>query len=341
MTLFIGPVGDNGGPAIKNRLLIKYLDRKSNFKICNTHNRTLSNFLKCIFTLIFSNDKQIIVAVSKNGRSFLYPILNIKKKLNRNLHYSTICIGGTIVQDTLENPKRIGNALSYADTVTVETRKLKRELEEKFNLSNVHYMPNYKEIKDNINNIQHFHEEELRFVFLSSVRNVKGVGTMIDVFKNIIQIYPKATLDIYGPIRKDFDMNILDGIKHISQINYKGVVPNNEVVETLSRYNIFLFPTEYPGEGFPAVLVEAYLAGLIVIASDMNFNSEIVKHEVNGWIFPTGNKDVFKKTILKCFNNVEVLDCISKTNKERTKEFDVECVIKDYRDKLRKMEWNI
>jgi glycosyltransferase involved in cell wall biosynthesis len=342
MTLFIGPVANEGGPSIKNRLLLKYLDEENNFTICNTYKRSLSNLAKTIFSLIISRDRQIIVAVSKNGRSILYPILIIKKKLNSNIHYSTICIGGTIVNEAIKHPKKIKNALKNADIVTVETKKLKIDLEEKCNLSNVHYMPNYKEIPKNIiKNVSGFKSNQLKFVFLSSIRNVKGVGTMITVFKEILNKYPLASLDIYGPVREDFDTTIFDDIKNIPQINYKGIVPNEDVITVLAQYNVFIFPTEYIGEGFPAVLVEAYLAGLVVIASDINFNTEIVANNVNGWIFPTGDKKQLKKLLFYCFDNVEKLKNISRYNTIYAKNFDAKSVLNKYKQALFEKEWEL
>lgn len=342
MTLFIGPIGNNGGPAIKNRLLLKYLSDSSQLKICNTHNRSIINFSKNILTLIFSRDEQVIIAVSKNGRSVLYPIIYMKKIMNPKLKFSTVCIGGTIIQDALSHPKSILKALSKADVITVETKKQKREFEEKTQLENVHYMPNYKELRASIpSSSPNFTEENLRFVFLSSVRNVKGVATMIEVFMRILDEHPCASLDIYGPIRKDFDMDVLNQIKEVNQINYRGEVANDQVVDTLSLYNIFLFPTEYIGEGFPAVLIEAYIAGLVVIGSDMNFNTELIRNDINGWIFPTGDKEQFKSVLLNCFDKVDKLEEISINNKKYAADFDAKKVIENYRVALRKMEWKI
>lgn len=342
MTFFIGPVGDSGGPAIKNKILLKYLDGNLNFTVCNTHNRSKSNLINNILKLIKTRDKQIIVAVSRNGRSILFPILSMKKLLNPSIRYSTICIGGTIVNDALRYPRTIKKALDRADVITVETKKLKDELENKLKLTNVHYMPNYKEMDTStLAPLPRFSSNKLKFVFLSSVRNVKGVATMINVFKEILDIYPEAILDIYGPIRKDFDMSVLDDIEDIPQINYMGVVANEEVIATLSKYNIFIFPTEYIGEGFPAVLIEAYLAGLVVVSSDMNFNTEIVINNENGWIFPTGNKMEFKKVLLNSFNNKETLKYISENNRKYANNFNAEGVIENYRDALEKLEWKI
>src|SRR5699024_4320316 len=108
---------------------------------------------------------------------------------------------------------------------------------------------------------------------------------------------------IYGPIRSDFDSTILEDIKKSSNIYYKGIVKNEDVIKTLSKYDVFVFPTEADSEGFPAVIVEAYLAGLVVLASDINYNPEIVKDEKNGWIFSSGDVQSLHSTLVYCFEN--------------------------------------
>ncbi len=345
MTLFIGPIGELGGPAIKNRILIKYLNSNSKFRVCNTHNRKLSNFLKTVLVLVFSKEKQIIVSVSRKGRLVLYPILWVKKLLNSKLKYATICIGGTIVEDAIKHPYIIRNALRRSDLISVETKMLKNKVEDQLALRNVYYMPNYKEINNEdlrmTRKKSQRYDSNLRFVFLSSIRNVKGVATMINAFNEIVNEYPKATLDLYGPIRDDFDNKILEDIKESININYKGVVNNNEVVEKLSGYDVFIFPTEYTGEGFPAVLIEAYLAGLVVVASDMNYNTEIVKDGINGWVFPSGDEKKLVQALNNCFNNLDKLNDISKYNSEEAQNYDAMSVIGKFRNDLIQQGWEI
>ncbi|SHH38755.1 glycosyltransferase family 4 protein [Desulfosporosinus lacus] len=342
MTLFIGPVENVGGPAIKNRILLKFIQKDSGFRICNTHNRSILNLVKSVAVLITSRDKQIIVSVSRRGRAVLFPILSIKRMLSPKLHYSIVCIGGTIVQEAIKSPLLIYKTLQLADIVTVETKGLLRRLEEDCGLENVHYMPNYKEIPDDVDlSTPIFETPNLKFVFLSSVRNVKGIATMISVFKQIIDIYPSAILDIYGPIRDDFDGSVFDDIENLPGINYRGVVANGDVLTKLSQYHVFIFPTEYQGEGFPAVIIEAYLAGLVIVASDINFNTEIVIHNENGWIFPTGDRKALKSALLQCFYNEEEMKNISKNNRSVAKNFNAENVIEQYQKALIDCGWQL
>jgi len=45
-----------------------------------------------------------------------------------------------------------------------------------------------------------------------------------------------------------------------------------------------LFPTFWVGEGFPGIIIDAYIAGLPIIASDWNLNGEIIDEKETGFI---------------------------------------------------------
>jgi glycosyltransferase involved in cell wall biosynthesis len=50
-----------------------------------------------------------------------------------------------------------------------------------------------------------------------------------------------------------------------------------------------LFPTYWQGEGFPGAIIDAFVSGVPVIASDWNMNREIIIHEKNGLLVPPGD----------------------------------------------------
>ena len=56
---------------------------------------------------------------------------------------------------------------------------------------------------------------------------------------------------------------------------YSGVLHStNEVVTVLSQSHFLLFPSFYPGEGFPGVFLEAFSVGTPIIALNHNYSSE-------------------------------------------------------------------
>lgn len=336
--LFIGPIADIGGPAIKNKILVNHIQKKSNLSIWNTFDKSIKSRLGAIIKIFFSREKYIIVAVSHKGRNLLYPFLFLKNIVCKT-HYSCIAIGGK-VEDSFNNVLS-EKALRRADLITVETKSIKNKMEMKYALDNVHWMPNYKEFKLNNNISNKYNTENTKFIFLSSMRDVKGVKTLIEAFKVVKKSGYDIQLDFYGPIKKDLTQEYLKEIENTTGMNYCGEVKNENVLTVMNTYDVFVFPTEYSGEGFPAVLVEALAVGLPVVASNMNYNGEIIKESENGFLFLKGNvADLAEKMIYCCAHKGE-LKKISQNNVYEARQYDSSNVIEEYCNRLRKKGWPI
>ena len=95
----------------------------------------------------------------------------------------------------------------------------------------------------------------------------------------------KFHLNIWGPIEEEFRDEFEEMIeKYPQDFSYKGTVNYNMSVETLTDHIALLFPTYWKGEGFPGTIIDAYAAGLPVIATDWNANSELIGNFKTGWV---------------------------------------------------------
>lgn len=338
--LFIGPIAKTGGPAIKNRILVEHLQKITSLKIWNTYDKSVKARLGAITSILFAKQKYIIIAVSRKGRNLLYPFLLFKHRISK-CRYSCVVIGGQAVE-SFKNKSSI-SALHQADLVTVETEGLKAQMEEAYGLKNVHWMPNYKELKSDAPQVkpEAFQASTIRMIFLSSMRDLKGVRSLFIAFKKCRESGLNIELDYYGPLKDDLDRSLLTDIEHTEGVRYCGVVDNDKVLTVMSEYQIFIFPTEYPHEGFPAVLVEAQSVGLPVIASDINYNGEIIKDGQNGFIFPHGNVEELANRISHCYEHRDELIAMSRRNIADSKQYDAGTVISAYTGKLREAGWPV
>lgn len=117
----------------------------------------------------------------------------------------------------------------------------------------------------------------------------KGIA---DAVKTVIEVNQSLgrtvfSLDIYGQV----DENQTDWFEELRKIfpdyiRYGGLIPFDRSVETLKEYFALLFPTYYEGEGFAGTLIDAYSAGVPVIASDWKYNTELVNENV-GYVYKT------------------------------------------------------
>lgn len=82
---------------------------------------------------------------------------------------------------------------------------------------------------------------------------------------------------------------------------------NNEtIISTLSKYVFMLFPTYYAGEGMPGAVLDGYIAGLPVIASNWHYNAEVVKDGETGFIFELKDIDRLPEIIRHAVEEVDV-----------------------------------
>lgn len=340
MIYFIGPTADTGGPAIKNKILCDYLRGKHiRFKQCNTYSQSWKNRITCLLKILFTNADTFLVAVGRKGNRMIYPLLYWKKKIRPSVRYALVCIGGQVAEELAKRGSLFRRSVAAADLCTVETETLLKKVQ-KQGFTNFRVLPNYVEGFSMEEEKEKDFGSALRFVYLSSIRNCKGLQTMISAFQLFVKKVPDALLDIYGPIQPDFNLKIFSGLQQYG-ITYRGVVKKDQVLSCLSGYHVFIFPTECSSEGFPAVLVEAQYAGLPVIASDICYNAEIIQHQKNGYIYPAGNVERLEQALMHCQTHREELAVISEENKRNSRQYDADRVLSDFLSALQKKGWRV
>ena len=114
-------------------------------------------------------------------------------------------------------------------------------------------------------------------------------------------------LDIYGPVDNNYKDDFNKLISECSScVTYKGCVPSEKSTEIIKDYYGLLFPTFYSGEGFAGTVIDAFSAGVPVIASDWRYNTEIVEDMKNGLICKHNNIESLEICVRKLINEKEL-----------------------------------
>jgi len=90
---------------------------------------------------------------------------------------------------------------------------------------------------------------------------------------------------------------------------------------------MMLFPTYWNGEGFPGVVIDAYIAGILMVASDWNLNKEVVEDGVTGYIIPPRNSQILAEIMTKIVENKEDLNYLKQNCIESSKKYDFRNVL--------------
>ena len=315
------------GQTIKTKIVTGELERvlgSDQVGIVDTHGGP-KTLLKAPFQVVntLRDSKNIVILPAKNGLRVYAPLLAVCSRFfrNRKLHYAVI--GGWLPQ-FLKTRKLLAKFLKNFDCIYVETNTMKSALEQQ-GFSNVYVTPNCKDLTILSEAELVFCEQEpYRLCTFSRVMREKGIEEAVEAVKTVNEALGRQvfSLDIYGQV----DVAQTAWFENLQKafpesVRYGGLVPFDKSVEVLKGYSALLFPTCYEGEGFAGTLIDAFSAGVPVIASDWKYNAEIVKEQV-GYVYPTGNQEAFVDILMRVAENPEMIlnkkrACLAEAQKYR------------------------
>jgi glycosyltransferase involved in cell wall biosynthesis len=106
----------------------------------------------------------------------------------------------------------------------------------------------------------------------------KGVPTLIEAWQRIGTRLPLKVVGS-GP---------LEGLRGMPGVEWLGTVPRDAVLRLMRDARLLVFPSERY-ETFPLTLVEAFAAGLPVLAADGGAAAGLVRRHAAGLVFPRGD----------------------------------------------------
>ena len=172
------------------------------------------------------------------------------------------------------------------------------------------------------------------FKFLSYGRLIplKGYKELIEAFNEVQKEYPDCSLTIFGEGNYRGKLEQL-----INQFDLKNKVSlpgiHHKVTDELYNYNCYVFTSWY--EGFSGTLIEAMLAGIPIIASDIPMNLEAIKADETALTFPVKNVEFLAKQMIFAIKNPEIVSSLGiKAREEAINRFDIKKTAKQYEDTL-------
>jgi glycosyltransferase involved in cell wall biosynthesis len=156
-----------------------------------------------------------------------------------------------------------------------------------------------------------------RFVYVGHVRAYKGILELVQAAEDLDG---DISVDIYGPLFADLPEGIFDGCRKIS---YKGVLDHHDVLPTIKHYDALVLPTKAHTEGYPSVILEAYQAGLPVIAARCGGIPEIVD-AASGILVEPGNVHELGLAMTRLSEDDELYSKLCKGAMQRVRQFSSE-----------------
>lgn len=316
--ILIGPCGCGGipknGASAKNYHLVKYLREKNlHVTTVDTENWKKNPFIlfRLLSCLLFSSRATFILAANSMSS---YKVIRLFCLLPWRMHLVYWAIGGCIA-DWIKEGRVEKKPYSAVDLFIVEGENMQRTLAE-IGFRNAIVVPNFKNIDyvpSGASKTQG--HASLRFVFLSRIIPEKGCNTIINAVKLLNETHKdKFTVDFWGPFESSYEKEFLDRIANLDNVKYNGFLDlhKQENYDVLAGYDVMLFPTYWPGEGFPGIVIDAFVAGLPVIATDWSQNADIIENGRTGVILKENSAEALCEAMLSFINDrrrIEEMKC--------------------------------
>ena len=165
---------------------------------------------------------------------------------------------------------------------------------------------------------QYAADNEKIILFMGRLVYEKGVQHLISAMPKILENYHDAKLVIAGK------GGMLDELKAQveamglgQKVYFTGYLNAKQVSKMYKCADISVFPSTY--EPFGIVALEAMLAGVPTVVSDVGGLNEIVEHGVDGMKSYAGNPNSLADSILELLFNPQLCESISKKAKTKVK----------------------
>ncbi len=247
-----------------------------------------------------------IIMLAQNGLKHLVPVL-YKANGNKGQNMHLIAIGGWLPEYLIKN-RKIAEKIRNFSGIYVENDEMADKLRQ-MGFENVIVLPNFKPFEKRVTNIKDAVSSPVRLCTFSRVTPEKGIREAVQAVQLANQkCGQKYELCIYGQLDKEYGKEFYRLIADKPCISYGGEIAYDDCVNTLKDFDGLLFPTYYGGEGLAGTLLDAFSAGLAVIASDFKYNRQYVEHGRNGLLVPPKDAQKLADAIAELFESRNVTE---------------------------------
>lgn len=332
-TIFIGPFGNgrvpDNGASIKNFHILNRLRPLIPDLIAldtDGWKKRPILLLRILWTILRNPKGRYILSLNNDSAN---KIIRLLKSIAPNANVVYWVIGGSIGK-WINDRKVSASDYAWLQNIIVEGESMKTQMAAA-GLSNVSVMPNFKSFKDLPSMVSHKKNDILKFVFISRINVDKGCSLLLNAVEslNSAGYEHRFTVDFYGPVEDNYLEEFKLKINAIPNATYRRFLDLRDKLNysVLAEYDAMIFPTFWHGEGCPGIVIDAYICGLPILASDWNLNGDYIIHNHTGYLFEPKSVEAIADSLLKCITgeiDLEVLRAGALKAKHR---YDIEEVL--------------
>jgi glycosyltransferase involved in cell wall biosynthesis len=133
--------------------------------------------------------------------------------------------------------------------------------------------------------------------FFGRLTRQKGPELLIDAASEIVAHVPNVSFNLYGGGEMKEALQAQVGERQLaSHVTFEGECHLDETVALMRELDVVVVPSRW--EGCPYVVLEAFQAGVPVVAAAVGGVPELIRNEVNGVLVEAGNPEALCDAVL-------------------------------------------
>lgn len=167
-----------------------------------------------------------------------------------------------------------------------------------------------------------------QIICVAMLRPLKGIHYLIEAMQYLIRWGYDIKLVIIGDGEERESLEkLVDNLDLKKYIEFKGIIPHNEVISHLGGSDLFVLPTLQ--EGFSNVILEGMAAGLPIVSSNIEAIKEIIKDGENGLLVEPKNPHHLAEKIKQLLDDDDLRNKIKSNNKKTVLNYSWETIVRN------------
>ncbi len=270
-----------------------------NWVTATRYTHALERFSHRISQCYLPPDKEVLAEIVQQSQPDLlllihayrsgWQFIQARHKINLPI---VVMLSGTDVNEGLVDARQaiiIEQVMTYADALLSHNLLQIAQLQHSHPqlAQRLHYIPPAIELGHApypLRQRHHFSDDVLVFLCPASVRRVKGLLELVELFDLLPADSSRWQLAFCGPVLDDeYARQFFIVIEQRSWAHYLGVIDHEAMPAALRQADVVL--NNSFSEGLPNALIEAAVIGLPILARDIVGNRPVVDHGVNGLLY--------------------------------------------------------
>jgi glycosyltransferase involved in cell wall biosynthesis len=170
-------------------------------------------------------------------------------------------------------------------------------------------------------------------LFVGRLMEAKGIFDLLNAMPRVLKRTGCHLVVVGGGADAQRVRECVEKLGLSNHVTLTGYLVGEQLAAAYQRGDVFVLPT-YWKEGFPTVIAEAMSAGLPIVTTRMRGVADHLQEGVNALFVPPRDPTVLADTLVRLLANPVLRAQMSRTNREKVKDFAPEKVGRHYLDVL-------